>query len=422
MSISGALNTASQVLINNGTNISYGVRAAARNGTTPTDRRLDYNFRDLYMSAFMTVAFELCFRTMDTLYTTPLLAKQLQLNMLAKLYEAKLKPQLGSKLTDINYNTLPPVLRDRLVGALVKDKSHYLVPALLEKDLQAQLQSSDPVLKAQAETLLEHIYRRMDYPTYLKRYKKHQFSPAEMDLINEKVNDIHVPVNQELENLTGEAKTLREKYRRFIAPPEVAKEKVRELKNEVLAKIPQHLEEAVRDGWRSRRTLYEMGKICRSAGWPKLTFNLLANILYFGVFANWFDLNVLQPWQKKVADERGGVQDLVAPAYQALIPGALVAGLLGWRKVAAKSYIGRYAVPALAGLATYTAASVIFVKARLNWLRKNRPVYKPSMPVKPQAKGIQQPSNQRAAQTSPNSTTPRLTDSPLQHNGFQQFR
>jgi hypothetical protein len=399
--IAAPLIAASQVLNNHGTNLSYGARAAARNGTTPYDRRMDYYFRDLYMSVVTAFAFEAAFRSMDAWYAVPLTTQQLGLNRLANDYKDLIEQRLGQPLTPelakkINYDRLPPELHGRLVGSFAKDTSHYLIPELLEADLEKMLdKSADPVEKVRAEVLLKQVYKRLNYPQYLEKYEKGlpaQTREEIAKLLRQAETEAKDALAQQAKQSAQNAKGLSGKLRSFaskahLEKPEEILEKL--ISQETLTPEGQKL---VQQGWESGLARMAMAQVRKSASWPKLVFNLMVNIVYFGIVGNWFDLHVLQPWQKKISEERGGVHELIGPAYAGLIPGGVAFGLLMSNKAAAKLGLAkagltrltpavRFLVAGTLGLVTYTASSYGLVMHRLQKLRKEKPVYKPSMPT-----------------------------------------
>ena len=119
----------------------------------------------------------------------------------------------------------------------------------------------------------------------------------------------------------------------------------------------------IKQGLESDAVLGTIKKIQRSGTWPKMFSSVIINFIFYGMMANFFDVKVLQPWQKKYAETHGGSSaDLVKPGYKALIPalGILVVGLQNriptpFRKL---GYFSRFAVVGGLALGTYTALAV----------------------------------------------------------------
>lgn len=457
MAINSLYNLGSQQLLNNSTNLGYIARAGARNSTTPEDRRLDYFWRDAFMTVVTAYFFELCGRTVDANYASPKMTEALKLNKLAEIYKKQIQEMArksggGELNTDsmlkINMTGLDKNLHHRFLTQQLKAPNFGLVPELLKQDLndvlvksRNELKGDEALKQIQAEVLTSHLQRNLNYQQLLENNGvPTAFAEKVMKEINE---DLFDKVEEKLrslasiekrDNKAGTLHTIRNifygildegKYMKVVhfgdpdkeealkkAIQEVVAEKlqgqsnvgVKEYFDKKLAsyqaengceerlkqaKMPAKLKEAVdtlhglpseaekffTEALHARYTQNTLKKIKNSGEWPKLALMLATNIMYFGVVGNWMDFNVIQPFQKKISDERGGVKELIAPAYGAIIPGALtVWGMSKFviPKVPMLAKMGpamRFMVAGTTGMGAYVASSYGLVMARLANLR-----------------------------------------------------
>jgi hypothetical protein len=443
-------------LLNNSANLSYLARAGARNGTTPEDRRLDYFWRDAFMTVVTAYFFELCGRAVDANYKAPLLTDTLKLNQLAQLYEEQIqqlhKQSGGSKLSPealkkLNYNGLDKFMHHRFMTQQLKTDNFRLVPDLIQHDLRDTLEKSDKKLTGedqlknlQAKVLVAHLRRNLNYqqllekqgiPTPLAEKVMHQVNKEWYQKVEEKLRnqagiEAHDPIpfvpgfvrkfyqdvkdenkyqahtnkksnaldkaiNEVLDEVLYEMPKgvgVKEYFDRALAKfksqsscPDSLKatEMPARLKDsgDILHNIPADARTLLKQAMEARYTQAAIKKVSDSGEWPKLALMLATNIVYFGVIGNWMDFNVIQPWQKKISDERGGVKELIAPAYGAIIPGALtVAGMFKYvmPKVPMLAKMGpamQFMVAGTTGLGVFVASSYGMVMARLNHLRQH---------------------------------------------------
>jgi|GEM_PF-6168812 len=401
----------------NSANGAYFIRSGARVPFTPEDRRLDYFWRDAAMTVVTAYFFELCFRTVDANYKSPLITKTLQLERLAELYKEQLKrqfPGMNDKdLVKINYNGLDHVLNHRLLKPQLKVDNFKLVPGLLEHDLE-KLFSKDPAtltgdeqIKAiQARQVVSHLQRRLNYINYLKHEKK--LSPQDATKIVEQVESCYKSVEAQLKKEAG-FKEFKNPIVDFYKSTQYEKKLMELLENSALKNdridaalknvqgVPEKIrvvinskvhefavKDLIKDGIDSKFAQAALKRISSSGEWPKLVLSLVTNILYFGIAGNWVDFNIIQPWQKKISDERGGVKELISPAYAAIIPGALTTAALSYVPMISKlGPATRFLIAGTAGMAAYAASSYAFVMARLQNLRKDHPVQKPAAQTQP---------------------------------------
>jgi len=384
-------NRFSDVVKDNSANGSYITRAAARNHTIPEDRRMDYFFRDAFMTVITAYFFELCNRTTDAVYKSPKITQVLELNKLAEIYQQELKkkhPDLDLK--SVNYRGLDDTLRNRLLKASLKTENFHLLPDLLTHDMQAllakephQLTGDERIRAIQARTLIPHLQRKLHYKQYLEKQLK--LPEAKVAEVVKGVETCFKEIEEQLKNKAGlksdgkkwwqglanVAQSL--KYeRRFMRLVDSQGEAMTQaVLHQKFSHLPQATLKLIEDGLRSKWTQLFLKRIDFSAAWPKMTLTLLSNIAYFGIVGNWLDFNVVQPWQKKISEEHGGVKELVAPAYQALIPGIITTAGLSYLPLLKKlGPAARFLITGTTGLAVYCAASYILIMNRLKQVQE----------------------------------------------------
>jgi hypothetical protein len=96
--------------------------------------------------------------------------------------------------------------------------------------------------------------------------------------------------------------------------------------------------------------------------WLKLPLSILGIFLMYGLMANTFDNKFIQPYQREVSKRRGGVREIIPPAFFGILPGAVAfIGVAKLPFVQRLGYIPSFAVAGAAGLAAFfTTAAVGF--------------------------------------------------------------
>lgn len=140
------------------------------------------------------------------------------------------------------------------------------------------------------------------------------------------------------------------------------------------------------------RLLGAMKKAQKTSAWPKMAVSIALNLVFYGIIANKFDFEKLQPWQGRLNERRGTTQEVVAPAYKAMVPGTavLVALLQNKRNLNAiknMGYILRFAVAGGLGLLTYMGSWYAMFKKEL----AGPP---PEIPQDPSIKPVEAATNQ----------------------------
>lgn len=330
-----ALTSASQLLLDQVTNIGYTYRDSVRQRTMPESRRADNLFRYFYMSLWSPFFFELSFRLVEKYYTTPALTKLLELDKLG-------------------YRDLPLVLRNKMLGGLTQASSFKHVPDLLAHDKRL----SDP-------HLVEHLRERLNFQSHLER-----LFPGDAKLVDDiqaLVKTYGADVEREIKQYTkGHPYALTSLVDENITRPfELAALKDAESKIRGLAtragRHPEFSKQASKNdikallikGMKSQRVQRAIGQVKRSNNWPKMILALGINFVSYGVIANLLDIKVIQPWQDRMVAKRGTVKDVERPAFMALIPGVAIFGGLMYL-LRNRGYINQLVLSGVTSLLAYT--------------------------------------------------------------------
>jgi hypothetical protein len=126
-----------------------------------------------------------------------------------------------------------------------------------------------------------------------------------------------------------------------------------------------------------------IGKIQKNSTWPKMAATVLLNLIFYGFLATNFDNRVLQPFQSKLAKERGSAQEIVTSGYLATIPAALILSQMfdkvSLPMIRRMGYFTRFAVVGGAALATFAGSTYAILMNRLK--RSPAPSLVPSAPM-----------------------------------------
>lgn len=137
---------------------------------------------------------------------------------------------------------------------------------------------------------------------------------------------------------------------------------------------------------KSKHMADAIGKIQKNSTWPKMAATVLLNLIFYGFLATNFDNRVLQPFQAKLAKERGSAQEIVTSGYLATIPAGLVLSQM-FDKVSLPiirrmGYFTRFAVVGGAALATFASSTYGILMHRLKQSpAPNQPMSLPHPPV-----------------------------------------
>lgn len=353
------VSNATQRTLSQSNNIGYASRGVYRVHTVPEDRKAEYLFRDFFMTLVTAYLTELSFRTTETYYTMPWLTKYLNLDELEKWYgKADGLHSKGFKHIG-QYKNIPPILRSRILGSLVREDSNYLIPKLLEGS------------GIKDEALVHHLQRRLNYRQYvaenlaeklgtITRTEKDLVLQA-MDAAEEKMKAVYTEID-DLKPRGFSPATIRMNMENGKLLEErmagVEKEVLKEFAEKHGKRFSGKARQLVIDFFENEAVKRQMKKVQKTSAWPKMGVSILLNLIFYGIIANKFDFEKLQPWQKKLYERRGTTNEVVAPAYKALVPSAAVLIALMQNKVMPKAvkrmgYISRFAVAGAAALATY---------------------------------------------------------------------
>lgn len=397
-----------QRILSQSNNIGYAARGVYRVNVVPEDRKAEYLFRDFVMTLVTAYLTELSFRITETFYTVPKLTKVLQFPELSKLYgEQGMDKALHGSFNNIKNQTwFPTFVQKRLLGSLVKSDSNNLVPELIEREM-SDIVDGKRVMKEgmeQHEALIHHLYRRLNFPQYLERLEAMgNITAAEREQVLKIMKSIPkdellASITTDLENISKEELTAAIKNGQTAiktAADELEKKPVKKLlkRNEAIQKqaetveklrekaasysddVLTHYEKAspkvrayVDDFLHSEAVRGAMKTVQKSASWPKMAVSVALSLVFYGIIANKFDVEKLQPWQEKLFKKRGTTEEVITPAYKALVPGILTTVALMAKKSPISlsnrmGYIGSFAVAGFAGLATYGASWYALFKA-----------------------------------------------------------
>ena len=140
-----------QKVLSQSPNISYSTRGVSRVHDTDPGRKGDYWFRDFGMVMACAYMTELSFRIVDKFFTIPQIAYVLQLQRLSQIQHPL---RDGGLYKDVqNYDRLPEVFQNRMMGSLIRGSS-ALVPRVMREmaDQDAGILDKRLHLKAQAQT------------------------------------------------------------------------------------------------------------------------------------------------------------------------------------------------------------------------------------------------------------------------------
>lgn len=381
------ISNTTQRILSQSNNIAYGTRGVVRVAEVPSDRKADYFLRDFYMVLATAYLGELGFRGVDLLYNIPLMTRTLRLNRLSELYPGAL-----------NYTRMPDVVRERMMGTLVKSDSNYAVPKVLEELRASSSKHLTEAEQKQLGILLDHLHKNLNFSEYVseKLVQRQHITPDEAKLVNNAVKAMAGHVDETMKQ-HGPLRELSAEFQEKLA--NLLKERGDDEALKALHAHPlkEKLLGLVKEGMESHTTLSLLKRVQKSGTWPKMASSVILNFIFYGCLANYLDSKALQPWQKKLVAQRGSSEEIVKPGYLGLIPGlaVLVAGLSD--KIAPKfiqklGYFNRFAVVGGAALLTYTTSMVAMVKHALSKPPKNKPgnptaqppqAKSPTVPVKP---------------------------------------
>jgi hypothetical protein len=164
-------------------------RGLWRGANVPEDRRMDFLYRDVFMTLVMASIGEFSSRLTDNLFTAPQIAKLLRLRHLTETYQNKdvLYPQFN-KIKDYTSLTEIEPLRIKSTGNLVKHHSANMIPANvaaeLMKDKYKHFAQENEPLVLHLNRLL-NFYNEHSHDGYLKiLLDKNAINKAQFDRIN----------------------------------------------------------------------------------------------------------------------------------------------------------------------------------------------------------------------------------------------
>ncbi len=361
------LSNTTQRILTQSNNIAYGTRGVVRVREVQPERKMDYFFRDFYMVLATAYLGEMGFRAVDLLYNIPHMTRALQLHKLSERYPGAL-----------NYSRMPDFVRARLMGSLVKSSSNYAVPKVLEEIKEKSGQTLTEAEHKQLDILLRHLHKHLNFEEFVSEtlVKQKELTTEEAGLVTKAVKAMTTHVDEAAKK-QGVMKEVGEEFRQVLA--NLLKEHADDpaLKALESAAAKEKLMNLVKEGLESHTTMNIIRRIQRSGTWPKMFSSVILNLIFYGFMANFFDVKILQPWQKKIVKERGTSEELVKPGYQALLPGLLVliVGLYDkfptpFRKM---GYFSRFAAVGGLALATYTATMLYLIKRVLATPPKKAP-------------------------------------------------
>jgi hypothetical protein len=157
---------ATQRLLSQTSNIGYAARGVYRTSLAGDDRKADNNFRDFQMSFLTNILSEMGFRGIQSWYVVPRMTEALGLNRLSEIY-ADRHPGVTIK----NYDRLPEIIRNRMMGTLVRAGSMSKVPDLIEGLETELLNKNEHGLSSAEQTqlriLLDHLHKNLNFKDYV---------------------------------------------------------------------------------------------------------------------------------------------------------------------------------------------------------------------------------------------------------------
>ncbi|MBY0451160.1 MAG: hypothetical protein K2X01_11105 [Cyanobacteria bacterium] len=139
-----------------------------------------------------------------------------------------------------------------------------------------------------------------------------------------------------------------------------------------ITKAKSKLVEWFRDALESRRAQDALKRIQKLNFWPKMLGTIIFNFIFAGVILSLIDVDVIQPWQKRLTAKgyKSGVTRW--PSYLSVIPGSAVFAATMFNtplsrllKLEKMGYVGRYSLAGGLGLITYMAVAALMTKAGL---------------------------------------------------------
>jgi hypothetical protein len=152
----------------------------------------------------------------------------------------------------------------------------------------------------------------------------------------------------------------------------------KELPGEASKAAREKLLTLIHEGVTADKVLGKLRHIQMNCTWPQMAGSVLLTFIFYGTAANFFDVKVLQPWQKKLVEERGTSQAYVKPSYLATIP-ALATLALGLQNkfqlnaIRRLSYFNRFAVTMVAMIAAYVGSFLPLLQRELKKTAPQKP-------------------------------------------------
>ena len=426
------MSNATQRILSQANNISYGVRDSYRMGTVPENRKADYMFRHFYMVPVCAILTELGFRIAESLYTLPQMTRVLGLKTLGETYGKGSKDVVG-QFQHLNPEAIPryaslgeiPFLKSRLTGSLARESSTVLIPDLVKDVDMAAL---SPEAQKQQEVLVHHLKRLLSFDSEkgfldeLVASKKitsdesalikkgmgelhkildlserlgrkipgyaesatHKLGPKDAELIKtafESLEKIAPDLVQNLGELKPKLANVAEGVSLAGKDLKLIHEGVEALKagtfvERFAGQASETVKHLIGEGALNKLKVLELKAIQKTSFWPKMVATTALNFILYGVLQSWLDVNIIQPWQKKLFEKRGTTSEVVTPVYWGLIPfGVTLWGLMN-DKITPKfiqkmGHVGRFAFAGTAALLAYTGTALGLSAYRLSKPPKN---------------------------------------------------
>jgi hypothetical protein len=355
------------------TQVGVTARDLVRVQTVPGERKADYMARNFVPSIITPCIMEVAFRTVESFYTLPLMAKVLDLH------------QLG-------YKALPEAVRRRAAGNRVNPQSVSVIPRVLkEMDIRNPHLTTEE--KADLLRLIEHLEKKLNPGDYLKTLvKKGRLTKQDAAQVLEHSRKIIDELN--VEELFKKGQT--------ACDQRALKNRIARLGDELWQHHPskEKLMEYVREGVESKYTREMLKRIQKTGIWPKMALSTILSFFYYGLLVTNLDVDVVRPWQEKLVARRGTAQEIVKPCYLATIPfiGVLAAGM--WDKTARfflpravrNSYLGRFVAVSGLAVASYFATAGLLIKKALSGPPPKVGALRKQVPVNQQRLGYSMPS------------------------------
>lgn len=355
----------SHLLANMGS-VSLVPRALARMDTIPEDRQADYTFRDIYLGMLNTLTSTWMFRLMESAYMVPKMVQLLGLHNLGGEYQGV----VGAR----DYKSLPRILEHRMLGYLVNEQSFYAIGNLLKNTDSKKFK---PGSKEQQEVLLlaEQLERRLNQNGYLKAY--YGFNDKQVNAFDKVMTTLgdkgaaHFKLTANGLTKAPDA-TTREVLEKAIAPHE--SQLAEAFGNNWQERMFSHTQrlsnktaqELLHDAATSR-SVQDLVRYTRKTGaWANLLAGVGMVFVTMGLMGTWFDFNILQPWQKKLAEQRGTTREVVLPQVWAFAPGSAAAVAMHYLTKPIPGYATRFITTFGTGFLVYTGSLLFFIKQRLS--------------------------------------------------------